>query len=214
MQIIDGQVWRLGLVQQPFPRALPIPRALPNSLIDHSGGSPAFCLFQLSVLDVNALRYTMGLVALAIASAGPIPLWLHHTLCHTHLGHLHSADGVGCHAHLHIAEAPVTDQPITDQPVADETAATCVANDRVCHHPQTSPLAPSGAQAIGSFEHECLVCYQLSQVSAPPMAFVPACFALPPVDSLAGVEPNFLATVVGLYAPRGPPMGLLGSRLA
>ncbi len=141
-------------------------------------------------------RKILGLITLAIAIAGPLPLWWHHALCHSNLscstssGHAH----VDCnqnetHSHTHSAGK--------NSHSSDSSACTSPArNDNLI---ATSVVEPS------LHSHDCWVCFQLSQSASAGFDIALAIGQAVSHESAISCPQFQPATVCGLFSPRGPP---------
>ena len=142
-------------------------------------------------------RQIIGLSMLVITSAGPLPLWLHHQLVHSGClsngsmvcDHSLTADAHGAtdhHRHSHVA---------CDSRADDDLAISPVDGDNgFIQSPQMSDE-----------QHDCSMCYQLSQVSSPGMICV-AVVAVPVVESpRADAGLHTITSLRTPYRPRGPP---------
>lgn len=142
-------------------------------------------------------RKIVGLITLAIASGGPLPLWWHHAQCHSNVscsapsGHAH----VDCNqndTHSHTHSAGEASHPSKSS--ADRTSAS---DDKLIATIMSEPSAHA---------HDCWVCFQLSQSSS-----VELDIAVASGQSVTGASaiswPHFYpATSCGLFSPRGPPL--------
>ncbi|MCA9133858.1 MAG: hypothetical protein KDA45_11915 [Planctomycetales bacterium] len=132
---------------------------------------------------MNSRRTLFALLALVIASVGPMPLWLHHLASHSAAHHALSssmaADVHGCcHGH-HCHGAPSASQD----------------------GQESAPQPPAWTTPA----HDCFVCFQLAQTSwavctAPDVTRG----RMPPEFSLVS-EFLFVPTVGCPAPPRGPP---------
>ncbi len=139
-------------------------------------------------------RKIFGLVTLVIASAGPLPLWLHHAQCHPTACHIHdhTAGGLsetGGHSHITCAHDHGS--------VVDSSTGQL----------STGQLSTDGTtlQLSAPHDHDCAICYQLSQVSSAALTAVISSSELAPTASDLLHLQFSIATERGLYPPRGPP---------
>lgn len=129
---------------------------------------------------VGLQRFWM-LCLLVIAGSGPLPLWLHHSVCHGH----------SCDAH--------------DQFPTPTKAHGC------CDHDHGVKLADKASRSVdqwdrGDDSHEdCVVCYTLAQLTTAPPAndflvgHPVAQYVIQAGDSQASLE------ILSAYSSRGPP---------
>lgn len=140
-------------------------------------------------------RKILGFVTLAIASVGPLPLWWHQAMCHSHTSCSTTCQvqvdcnqiDTHCHTHVDCGDRQAEDN-------SDCSSQTC--NEKL----------PAGSSAeSGSHEHDCWVCFQLSQSAS--SGFCIACASGQPfsIDSHVSCRQFLIATLCGLYSPRGPP---------
>jgi hypothetical protein len=134
-------------------------------------------------------RQLIGAIALALASLGPIPLWLHHATEHSG-SCSHAAKSTaeqGCHAdHKH---------------VGNQTAGVDGQAD--------SPQCPSDlAQLEEQHGHDCAVCYILGQATSTATAPNLNESLLFTFEHFSHVEISLLRVDFS-HRPRGPPQ-LLG----
>ncbi len=140
---------------------------------------------------MTSLRQIIGLLALALASVGPLPLWMHHAVCHTHSRCLTHSSDCG-HA-------------------ADSGTHAAVEENRCGHSHSAATVIPqrsrgsSASPELAQLEHDCFVCYQLSQAAAASALVSAKVAKLPPITSVVTQRTCVTADLNGLYAPRGPP---------
>ena len=147
-----------------------------------------------------ACRFVLNLLAIAVALAGPMPLWLHHATCHgpgcaahrdAPASHAHCDHHHACHAH---------------HGAADETMA---AHDAVSAEDAREQGGESERVVASHDHHACFVCFQLAQSS---MAAIASATSVAVPMAIAGpqrIVPIYLDAVGGPNPPRGPPGGSL-----
>lgn len=138
------------------------------------------------------LRQLTGWIALVIASVGPMPLWAHHTLHHAHVGCSQTcnadADGQAHPGHTH-----VDSQQCAHQHTAQAHQAGDLTDQR-----------PAGWHGT-SDQHDCAICYHLSQSASATGILSVVSVVLPPSLSCGLAHTTSFATLCGWPAPRGPP---------
>ena len=90
------------------------------------------------------LKHLIATFSLVIASAGAIPLWLHHHFCHLECSSNHSV----CHSHVEHGSCnhhPVKSIPVTEVLVRD--------------------VGQPSLLQLESAHHDCQICFQLSQLA-------------------------------------------------
>jgi hypothetical protein len=135
------------------------------------------------------LRQFTGWLALVIAIAGPLPLWAHHALCHAELC------STGCHSEQCHAHAG-------GEHGAHSHAGGCGHDHQ---HPATSTSDDSAGLSGITAEHDCFICYQLSQAASSAVVLSVECSSLPPIASCGAMGEFSIATLCGWHTPRGPP---------
>lgn len=157
---------------------------------------PPHSVTSLSGFDMLPLRQFTGWLALVIAIAGPLPLWAHHALCHTELCsagchseqcHAHAGGEHGGHSH------------------AGPSHVGGCGHDH--QHPATSASDDSAGLSGITAEHDCFICYQLSQAASSAVVLSVECSSLPPIASSGAMGEFSIATLCGWHTPRGPPRG-------
>lgn len=140
-------------------------------------------------------RKILGFVALAIASAGPLPLWWHQALCHSHASCTSTCQvqvncnpiDADCHTHEDCGESQ-------SEPNSDCSSQAC-----------DETLTVHTSVESGSGVHECWVCFQLSQSASSGFSIACASGQLFSFESYISCRQFLSATLCGLYSPRGPP---------
>ncbi len=156
---------------------------------------------------ISECRRLIGMAILALASAGPIPLWLHHqishgehsTCCGTSDTIAHddtpSCAGATVCGSEHAAHATSIHQCSGGEHT--EAAAECKVVG--------SEVAADAAVLIPADDHDCLVCYLLSQ-SASPAAVSHHVASAPVIESVTiQLQQNDASVIRSTHPPRGPP---------
>lgn len=162
--------------------------------IDHPSIVPTHFVTSLCEFDMFPLRQFTGWLALVIASAGPLPLWVHHAWCHTELC------STGCHSeHCH---AHAGGEQGAHSHASPSHAGRCGHDHQ---HSATSTSDNSAGLSGTASEHDCFICYQLSQAASSAVVLSVECSSLPPIASSSAVGDFSIATLCGWHTPRGPP---------
>lgn len=138
------------------------------------------------------------LCLLVIAGSGPLPLWLHHAVCHGTAGHSHGCHGPVCPGHA---------QQTT---IHSHSHASCCSHSHQVHAAKVGVAGKDGSpvsswQAASDSHEDCAVCYTLSQLTtAQPtndvlVSHLHSQYLLYAGDSQASLQ-TWLA-----YSSRGPP---------
>jgi hypothetical protein len=147
------------------------------------------------------LRYLTGWLALVIASAGPLPLWMHHALSHSHTSYAH-----GTYSHVSHSHAGSCEHHHLTSDACLPVAQRANASD---NSPESSGRGETSKPAAGfnptPDTHDCFICYQLSQAASSAMFFAVEISSLPPIVSGNTIEEISIATICGWHTPRGPP---------
>lgn len=152
------------------------------------------------------LRHLTAWLALVIASAGPLPLWLHHASSHSHANHEHGAHEHGAHSplghshagscHHHHLASDASSQ-LAQRTTASGNSSDASGQGGTCERPLGVNATPDA--------HDCFICYQLSQAASAAMVYALESCSLPPVVSGNPLDEISIATICGWHAPRGPP---------
>ena len=160
-----------------------------------------FRVLRFFGLDMFTLQHLTAWLALVIASAGPLPLWMHHASSHSHASHEHGADGPVGHSHAGLCHhhhlASDASSHVAQRTTTSEKSADSSGQEETCQRPLGVNAPPDA--------HDCFICYQLSQAAAAAMVYAPESCSLPPIASGNTLDEISIATICGWHAPRGPP---------
>lgn len=152
---------------------------------------------------IYAFKQAIHVTMLAVASAGAVPLWLHHAHHHSCADH----DAACCSsnpADQEIEAPSVTNSTDDCTAIAPASGRRCCESNSFCDSPGGDP-ASSDSGSISLGEHDCWVCFNLSQAPAPALtiqAELRATLVLESVHASARfVTPNFARPPPA----RGPP---------
>ncbi len=143
---------------------------------------------------LSKLRQLVGLAMLALASVGPLPLWMHQQAVHC------------CHPAGDLSSESCTDAPGSG---ATESASAC-STDRECCAESLDQATDGSVRAAAGFlqspsTHDCAVCYQLSQSASPVALFTVFACVFAADGFVAIAEQRLAVTVDNSHPPRGPP---------
>ncbi len=141
---------------------------------------------------MHALRQIIAVLSLALACAGPLPMWLHHVVAHSHSHAIaHSRTGASCGPQR--SETP-------------DQHACGIHSEQACKlgHAAKSPTACDVA-AIAEAEHGCFVCFLLAQAADKSVWTSAAVIFSPLPEFVANGEPFRAQLLLSSNPARGPP---------
>ncbi len=153
---------------------------------------------------MTRLKQLWLVLMLAIAGAGPLPLWLHQWQCHSHQTADESVDQHAGHTASPHVHSPHVHSPQNHHVLKNGQLVRC-------SHPHPGSARPAALPeqgVVNSAPHthdECALCYFLSQASS--SASVEAsCFGGDLIASLNQELPSIaLAKGIDAYSSRAPP---------